>query len=400
MKTNQIFLATIISSLFLMSCSNDDDNTNNNSSDLVVPATYEFKRDNSSTVDYTGQKYRLMMLDEMGAYMGGVNPVDGAKLKDMFTNTGNPFANADLNSSGKQLRDKTAGSEDYFASNTVEQSAIRTVFENTFLDAQSASTGTEASAGTAGYYMDGTKKRYFAANGLEPQQVFLKGMMGACLLDQICNNYLGYSELDAGAIRDNNTKKVLEAGKTYTTMEHSWDEAYGYVFGNDDLSVSPAVYKYWSSYINQVNADADFNKTKENIDLAFRKGRAAIVANDYTTRNAQIEVIRTELAKVAAVRAVFYLQEGKAKLTQDGGKKAFHALSEGYGFIMALRFTNKNGTNAPYFTKEEITQILTELTAGTNGLYDVDYLNTKLDALSEKIATRFGFTVAQASVVN
>jgi hypothetical protein len=33
-------------------------------------------------------------------------------------------------------------------------------------------------------------KDFFAANGLEPQQVLLKGMMGACFMDQIVNNYL------------------------------------------------------------------------------------------------------------------------------------------------------------------------------------------------------------------
>jgi hypothetical protein len=29
--------------------------------------------------------------------------------------------------------------------------------------------------GTAGAYLDGTSKRLFAANGLEPQQILLKG---------------------------------------------------------------------------------------------------------------------------------------------------------------------------------------------------------------------------------
>ncbi len=113
-----------------------------------------------------------------------------------------------------------------------------------------------------------------------------------------------------------------------------------------------------------------------------------------------VTIIKSELAKVAAVRAVFYLMEGKSKLTQDKGIKAFHALSEGYGFIMALRFTNKHGTNAPFVSKSEIDAILTELTAGKNGFYDVDYLNVKLDGLAQKIASKFGFTVEQASLVN
>jgi hypothetical protein len=81
--------------------------------------------------------------------------------------------------------------------------------------------------------------------------------------------------------------------------------------------------KIWSSYIDQVNADVDFNTLKADIDLAFRTGRAAIVANDYATRDAQIDIIKAKIALVPAVRAVFYLQEGKSKLTTDKGAKAF-----------------------------------------------------------------------------
>ena len=40
--------------------------------------------------------------------------------------------------------------------------------------------------------------------------------------------------------------------------------------------------------------------------------------------------------------------------------------------------------------------MLADLMKGTNGLYDVDYLNTALDVIATKIATRFGFTVEQA----
>ena len=134
--------------------------------------------------------------------------------------------------------------------------------------------------------------------------------------------------------------------------------------------------------------------------MAFRKGRAAIVANDYKTRDEQIDIIKTKLALVPAVRAVFYLQEGKGKLTIDKGAKAFHALSEAYGFIMCLRYTNKPGTNNPYFSKIEVDTMLRTLTSGTNGLWAIDTLGQKLDALSTQIATKFGFTVAQASTVN
>jgi hypothetical protein len=44
--------------------------------------------------------------------------------------------------------------------------------------------------------------------------------------------------------------------------------------------------------------------------------------------------------------------------------------------------------------------MLASLTNGTNGLWDVDNLGPKLDAISAQIASKFGFSVAQASTVN
>lgn len=384
----------------LLSCSSDDNGSTTDS--VTVPETYEFNRNNQTTVDFSGQSNRILMLTEMGNYIKnqGVagNQVDVTVLSNMYANENNPFSTTEMNTSGKELKDKTAASKDYFVyfgggGSTLEQAEVRTFFESQFTDANAASQGNNASANVAGKYQDGTSIRLFAANGLEPQQVLLKGLMGACFMDQIVNNYLSTTVLDEANNKINNSNKVLESGKNYTKMEHLWDEAYGYIYGAGGG-------KFWDSYINQVNADADFNTVKAEIELAFRKGRAAIVANNYTVRDEQIAIIKTKLALVPAVRAVFYLKEGKAKLITDNGAKAFHALSEAYGFIMALRYTNNPSTNAPYFSKAEVDSILSDLTAGTNGLWDVDYLNTKLDELATTIATRFSFTVAQAEIVN
>ena len=407
-KKSTLFAFLAVTSLFV-SCSDDDQPITEPTFDYTIPSTYSFERNGVSSVDYSGQYSRISMLDEMGNYIKNQavagNIVDDNLMNEMYINTNNSFSNEALNSSGKQLANKTAASYDYFTlfqggGSTAEQAAVKALFQSTFSDANLASQGNVAKPGIAGYYIDGSSKRLFAANGLEPQQVFLKGMMGACLLDQVVNNYLSSAKLDSGVNKENNTNKVLEANQTYTTMEHNWDEAYGYIYGADNLTATPATYKYWSSYINQVNADADFNKIKENIDLAFRTGRAAITANDYGTRDAQAAIIKENIALVPAVRAVYYLQEGKAKLTTDGGAKAFHALSEAYGFIIALRYTNKPGTNNPYFSKTEVDTILATLISGTNGLWDIDTLPTKLDALSTQIATKFGFTVDQAKTVN
>ena len=406
MKFSMYSVGTIVLSLSLLtSCSSDDGGSA--PVNYEVPSTYTFARNGSISIDFSGQTARLQMLDAMGGVYSTAatagTPLDAAQLQNMFSNTNNPFAVAELNTSGKNLKSKTAASEDYFTlflggGSTTEKLAVQTFFESQFASGALASQGNSASAGVAGSYLDGSKMRLFAANGLEPQQVLLKGMMGALMMDQISNHYLSVNTLDKAATRIENTNKVLAENANFTTMEHYWDEAYGYVYGADD-SANNAL-KFWSSYIEQVNADADFNTVSAEVNAAFRKGRAAIVANDYLTRDQQIAVIQKNLALVAAVRSVFYMQEGKAKLVQDNGAKAFHALSEGYGFIMSLRYTRQPGTDTPYFSKEEVDTMLATLLSGTNGLWDIDNLSPKLDAISAQIASRFGFSVAQASTVN
>lgn len=400
MRLNKITLA-LLPALFLAttSCTDNDDTVDNS---FAIPTTYTFERDGVSTVDYSGQSSRLLMLQEMGNYIKNQGTagdvINVTTLTNMYSNTSNPFSTTDLNESGKQLQDKTAASRDYFVNlggggSTSEQTSVRAFFTDQFDDANAASQGTDASENVAGKYVDGTSTRLFAANGLEPQQVLLKGMMGACFMDQIVNNYLSTAVLDESTNKVDNTNKVLVSGKNYTKMEHLWDEAYGYIYGAGGG-------KYWDSYTNQVDADSDFGTLKEDIELAFRKGRAAIVANNYSVRDAQIAIIKQKIAIVPAVRGVYYLMDGKSKLITDNGAKAFHALSEGYGFIMSLRYTNNPTTGAPYMSKTEVDALLAELTGGTNGLWDVDYLNTHLDDIALDIATRFGFTVAQAETVN
>lgn len=400
--SNLLYSALTIASLSIISCTNDDSTSEEPIANYTVPATYTFDRNSSTTVDFSGQSSRLLMLEEMGNVIKNAATngtiADKTVLSNMYSNANNPFSTTDLNTSGKQLKDKTAASKDYFelylgGGSTTEKLSVQAFFETQLTLAQQASLGTNAAAGVAGAYLDGTSKRLFAPNGLEPQQILLKGMMGASFMDQIVNNYLSKNKLDEGSNKTNNSNKIVETGKTYTTMEHNWDEAYGYIYGVDGT-------KFWSSYISQVNADADFNTLTADINLAFRKGRAAIVANDYATRDAQIAIIKAKLALVSAVRAVFYLQEGKGKLVTDKGAKAFHALSEAYGFIISLRYTNNPATNAPYFTKSEVDAMLANMVSGTNGLWDIDTLGAKLDAVSTQIAVKFGFTVAQAATVN
>ena len=59
-------------------------------------------------------------------------------------------------------------------------------------------------------------------------------------------------------------------------------------------------------------------------------------------------------------KSVDYLNGYMSKMAAGNTADAFHALSEGYGFIMSLQFTN-DGTENPYFTKAEVDTMLAKM---------------------------------------
>ena len=74
--------------------------------------------------------------------------------------------------------------------------------------------------------------RYVNEKGLEYNQAFAKSLTW-CISELIkyVTNYLSSAVLDAGDNVTNNDNDVLVDGKDYTTMEHKWDEAFGYLYG-------------------------------------------------------------------------------------------------------------------------------------------------------------------------
>ena len=175
-------------------------------------------------------------------------------------------------------------------------------------------------------------------------------------------------------------------------MEHNWDEAYGYLYGTAANKANPNQTigqddSFLNDYTGSVNNDSDFTGIAEDIFDAFTVGRAAIVAKAYDLRDQQADIIRENISKVIA------LPDDRSNQSAYGG--AFQNLSEGYGFIYSLRFTRMPGSDQPYFTKPEVDGFLTQLLAdGPNGFWDVK--ETTLDSISEAIAAKFDFTVAEA----
>ncbi|MEO1487189.1 MAG: DUF4856 domain-containing protein, partial [Bacteroidota bacterium] len=355
---------------------------------------------------FSGQTTRILMGEEIIAKFLD-NTATTEELKAMFAHEeGNmDFENADLNSSDKNVRGKTAASFDFFSSNATNQALIRADFEG-WIDRQVTEVfpnwGVAAVAGSAGQLPDGSSVRYVTSDGLEMNQLFNKSLIGALMIDQILNNYVSANFIDAGTQLADNDNGVLEDGKNYTAMEHDWDEAYGYAFGTaaDLADPRPTIGQddsFLNKYIGRVEGDSDFAGITDVIYQALKLGRAAIVEKNYEVRDEQAEIVRKAISEIVGIRAVYYLQQGKNVLDQENPDygAGFHDLSEGYGFIYSLQFTRRPDSSEPYFTKAEVDAFLTDLLDdGENGLWDVT--PATLDALSEAIAARFDFTVEQA----
>lgn len=409
---NKYFLAfTAIAGLTFTSCSSDDDSLelspcDNCTIEFEVPDSYTFTRDGSSTVSFDGQTTRIKMGQELlSNFNVPTNSVDD--LNGMFAHVegDSDFEEAALNESDKSLRSKVAASADYFSTNATDQALIRADLDG-FISAQVSEVypnwEVTAEAGIPGQLADGESTRYVNANGLEYNQMFAKSLIGGLMTDQILNNYLSTAVLDEAENISNNDADIVEEGKDYTTMEHKWDEAYGYAYGLNADQANPnadlGADSFLNEYIERANADSDFEGIADEIFDAYKLGRAAIVAKDYNVRNLQAEIIKENISKVIAIRAIYYLQNGKTKLEGDtpnfGG--AFHALSEAYGFIYSLQFTRKPNSSEPYFSKDEVDTFLSTLLAdGENGLWNVEAAT--LDAISDDIAARFDFTVEEAA---
>ncbi|MDC6352513.1 DUF4856 domain-containing protein [Zeaxanthinibacter sp. PT1] len=403
MKRN-LFPALLLSGILLTSCSNDDDN-NPIDQQVNAPATYSFEREGASTVDFNGQTTRLLMGEALSGAL--TDPTEtAASLQAMYAHEAGVenFENPDLNTSNKNLKSKTAASADFYASNTADQFDVRADFDS-WIDAQASEVfprwNAAAAPGTAGQIADGSSTRYVSGQGLEYNQMVIKGLIGAVMTDQALNNYLSATVLDeAGNVADNDAGITAE-GKNYTNMEHKWDEAYGYVFGlnadpanpNNDLGAD----SFLNKYLGRVEGDSDFAGISADIFEAFKLGRAAIVAGNYEVRDAQAEIIREKISEIVGIRSVYYLIQAKAILEQPQPAygTVFHDLSEAYGFIYSLQFTRKPGTMEPYFSRTEVQAMLNDLMDdGANGLWNVQ--PQTLQDIADNIAARFDFSVTEA----
>jgi len=394
----KLSLILTITSLFFMSCDSDKDPIVD-PEPTEAPADYSFLRNGATTVFYSGQSTRIAMGQEFVSALKDETKTE-LQLDAMFNHQagGTDFSDASLNASSKNIRSKTAASTDLFSANTTDATAIKNQFDAWIAEQVSdvfPNWSADASAGSAGKIQEagGGSTRYVNGKGIEINQAINKGLIGGLMADQMLNNYLGSAVLDAGTNVADNDAGILVDSKNYTTMEHKWDEGFGYLYGADDQeNPTLGADSFLNKYLARVEGDTDFQGIAATIYDAFKLGRAAIVNKDYLTRDAQVAIIRENVSKIIAIRAIYYLQQGKANLGTDWGS-AFHDLSEGFGFVYSLQFTRKPGTSSAYFSTSEVNGFISTLTSG-NGLWDITA--DQLDTMSDTIAARFGISVAQA----
>lgn len=318
----------------------------------------------------------VKMMLEFDAYLknSSAYPLSEVKINRMFTNTGKPFSDKDLNASGISLKEMAAVTakeqlDDFFD----EMSKISLAYLS------------PAAKGIKGSY-GGTKSvRVFNEKGIEMQQVIVKSMMGAVLLNRTLKLCINKAALNTVATNGEKAKK--------------WDEGYNYIFGYQGPDQNKRY--FWQSYLNTIDGNSHFTGITEKVLKAFTDGREAILSGRIVTTEKQIQIIQENLSKVGAIRAVYYMNKAKKKLSNvvritEDQASAFHTLSEAYGFIFGLAYTYNPETRMPYISKSEVDTILETLAGGEDGFWDADYTRKQIDIVSEKIAKAFGFKVAQA----
>ena len=401
MKTYFKFFACSLMIITISSCDKD----NNNDPiipNIDAPETYSFQRNGESTVSYSGQTTRLEQADELYAALNSAEST-AAGLDLMFNGSDGSsagFANELLNGTSKIIGSKTASSTLAGSATTKERfnqyiaDFASNVAPNWNMDAAPGMPGSITSP-------DGGSTYQINAVGQELDQLFFKGLIGAFTLDQIVNNYIHPNQLDSGTRIDDNDNGVLSDGKPYTDMEHKWDEGVGYLYGQegdlDDVGATVGIAPSGSGnllmkYFKKVNQEGGYEPgIGQTVYDAFIMGRTAIVNTDYELRDAQADIIQIELSKVIGYYAIHYLNDYLAKIEEGNIAKAHHSLSEAYGFILSLQFTN-NGNDEPYMSKGDVEYFLDNYLADFHNI-DANYITAPGQGMIDVIKAAYGNTL-------
>lgn len=326
----------------------------------TVPTTYNF-----ANANFTDATTRLGMITEMSNLMktGLTSTLNATTLKNMFSNTGSPFATAAYNTSGINIKDQSA---------TLSQTDVLNGIDSL---AKACNSGVAASRGVAGIGASSatpTSKYALTGTGVNYAQVFNKGVMGGLITYQIVTTMSNIASLSV----DNTTVVNGE-----TAMEHAWDIAFGYWGVPIDFPTNKTGAKLWGSYSTQVDSGFKANKI---LMGAFLKGRAAVSAKDNATITEQANIIISTMEKLTAAAVIQEVNEIKASISDNIARNS--RLSECYGFVYSFKYNPKRSVLSD-------AQINTILALFPKNFYDLT--QTDINNIEAAVATPFNFVSVQ-----
>ncbi|MEM9103344.1 MAG: DUF4856 domain-containing protein [Pseudomonadota bacterium] len=264
--------------LNLTGCDDDDDNVvvvptpvplPSTPPELVVPTQYEFASRgdaNASSVSYSGQTIRHILINDLNSYIniGLQEAIDNndfvaatkeniienfdfyfrfktkgdstVAIRTSTTPNSLQASYGDI-STDKDLREKIAGNdevgqtEDWSAGligwTTTEGSAVTPEGLVDIFFSELADNVLDAVGGTVRQDPLGNaiSSVYVSTNGRDLKQLIQKFLLGSVAFSQAADDYLDNDVDGKGLLSDHTT---LVEGKSYTALEHQWDEGFGY----------------------------------------------------------------------------------------------------------------------------------------------------------------------------
>lgn len=326
----------------------------------TIPTTYNFA--NANFADATT---RLGEITEMTTLMKNATTgvISATNLKNMFANTGSPFATAAYNTSGIQPKDQGA---------TLYQTDALSFIDSLVKVSTSTTVASRGVAGVGASSATPTSKYALTVTGVNYAQVFTKSTMTGLVTYQITTIMSNMAKLAY-----DNTANV----NGETTMEHSWDMAFGYWGVPIDFPTNKTGVKLWGSYTTQVDSGYKANKILMN---AFLAGRAAISNKDNSNIIIQANIIMQAMEKLSAAAALQEVNEIKASISDNIARNS--RLSECYGFIYSIKYN-------PYKTALTDTQVNAILALFPKNFYDLT--STDIANIQAAIAKPYGFVSVQ-----
>jgi hypothetical protein len=281
-------IALLSSAAVLTGCFLDD--SDDDSSGVSYPSTYAFTSkfdDSASSVKFSGQAARQILIAEMKKFTGdaaldeagltaiyasGSSVLDDSNLYGADDGTGTPLAisapdgftlvqknytDVFAEAGSKKLSNKTAGCD-----NSLSTTQFIGWDVTTLVDCGTDNNDDALDDNDAPYSL---LKEWITAAAVNPvdttlglnyQQLFQKFLLGAVAFSQTSQDYLKSSK---GLTKDNS---IADDGADYTSLEHQWDEGFGYFGASVDyLNIADATINGKTNH-SDVNADGEIDLLK------------------------------------------------------------------------------------------------------------------------------------------